>query len=87
MEKISSYYKAITAFVVSFGLFLTGTLADPDVANALPDGWLKWLTVVGLPAIIGFGTLLKRNEPSVEEAETILRRAVARANGEKPLPK
>lgn len=70
--------KAIVAFVLSFGAFLTATLANQDIANGLPDGWLKWLTVVGVPAVIGLGTWLTRNVPTVAEAEKLLADARAR---------
>jgi hypothetical protein len=79
VQKIVSGYKAVTAFVVSFGIFLTAVLADPQVAAALPSGVAGWLTVVGVPAVIGAGAWLKRNEPTVEEAEEALARARERA--------
>jgi hypothetical protein len=76
---IKSSYKGLTAFVISFGGLLVADLADPDIAAALPDGALKWLTLIGAPAVVGLGTWLKRNEPTVEEAEAALVRARARA--------
>lgn len=75
---IKSMYKSVTAFVVSFGAFLTATLANPDISAALPEGAVKWLIVVGVPAVVGAGTWLVRNEPTVSEAEEILRRAQQR---------
>lgn len=79
MEKVKSTYKAVTAFVVSFGLFLTGVLADPAIAAALPEGVAKWLVVVGVPAVVSAGTWLVRNEPTVAEAQDALTRARDRA--------
>lgn len=79
MDKIKSSYKALTAFVISFGALLAADLADPDIAAALPQGAAKWLTLVGVPAVIYLGTWLKRNEPTIEEAENALARARARA--------
>lgn len=76
---ISKYYKSVTAFVVSFGAFLTATLADPAISAALPEGAVKWFVVVGVPAVVGLGTWLVRNEPTVTEAEEILQRARERA--------
>ena len=51
MDKVRSSYKAVAAFVVSFGAFLTATVADPAVSAALPEGVAKWLVVVGVPAM------------------------------------
>lgn len=79
IEKVQKNYKAITAFVLTFAPFLTATLADPQIAAALPEGAGKWLTVVGVPALVAAGTWLKRNEPTLTEAEEILRRAQDRA--------
>jgi hypothetical protein len=75
---VSRYYKAITAFVLSFASFLTADLANPEIAAALPDGVAKWLTLVGVPAVVSAGTWLVRNEPTVEEAEVAVARARTR---------
>lgn len=79
VEKVQKNYKAITAFALTFAPFLTATIADPDIAAALPEGAGKWLTVVGIPAVVAVGTWLKRNEPTLQEAEEILARAQDRA--------
>lgn len=76
---LTKYAKSVTAFVVSFGAFLTADLANPEIAAALPDGVVKWLTLVGVPAVVGAGTWLVRNQPTVTEAEEALQRARARA--------
>lgn len=79
MDKVKSSYKAVTAFVISLGAFLTTVLANPEISAALPEGVGKWLVVVGVPAVVGAGTWLKRNEPTLAEAEEALARARERA--------
>lgn len=83
LEKITSSYKAVTVFVAAFAVILVPTLADPAFAAALPEGWLKWLTVVGVPAVLGAAAWLKRNQYTVEEAAELLKRAQDRAQTSK----
>lgn len=85
LQKIQSSYKAVTVFVIGFGAFLAATNASPEFAAALPQGFAQWLTMVGVPAVLGAGAFLKRNQYTVDEAADILRRAQARAVGEKPV--
>lgn len=85
IQKIQSGYKSVTAFFVLFVPFVVGAIKDPDIAAALPEGWLKWLTVVAIPAGLAFTVWLKRNQYTVDEAAELLRRAQARAVGEKPV--
>jgi hypothetical protein len=84
LQKIQSSYKALTVFLLGFASFLAATNADPAIAGALPQGFAQWLTMVGIPAVLGAATYLKRNEYTVDEAAELLRRAQARAAGEKP---
>lgn len=78
IQKVKSGYKAVTVFLVGFAGFLGTTLADQDVQAALPDGPEKWLIVVGVPGILAAAAWLKRNEPTIEEAQKALDRATAR---------
>lgn len=80
IQKVKSGYKALTVFVLGFGGFLTTALADKDVQAALPDGPEKWLLVIGVPAILAAGAWLTRNQPTVDEAAEILKRAQDRAS-------
>lgn len=80
---ISKYYKALTAFVVGFGVFLTAALGSPEVAAALPEGATKWLVVVAVPAVVALGAFLVRNENTVAEAEALVRRAQERVSAGK----
>lgn len=78
-EKVRSGYKAITAFVATLAGFLTLIVSDEQIRNALPENATAWLIVVGIPAVVGLGTWLKRNEYTVDEAIKILNRAQERA--------
>lgn len=77
-EKIRKNYKAAIAFLTPMTLLLVTVSSNPDIANALP-GVTEWLVVVGIPAVSGFLTWLKRNEPTVDEALEIYKRAQTRA--------
>lgn len=79
VSKVTSGYKAVTAFAVLFVPFAVATAADPDVQAALPEGWSKWLVVTGIPAIVGFATWLKKNQYTVDEAAKLLEEAQKRA--------
>jgi hypothetical protein len=80
LEKITSGYKALTVFVVGFGGFLAATNGSPEFAAALPQGFAQWLTMIGVPAVLGAGAWLTRNQYTVEEADEFLRRARLRAS-------
>jgi hypothetical protein len=74
----SKYYKAIIAAVAIVGTTLGTVAADPDVTAVLPGGWGAAITAGG--AVVGTWLVwLKRNEPTVAEAEKILADAKARA--------
>lgn len=76
----TSYWKAVAAFLTTLGAFIVGALADPDIAAVLTGSGVEgWLVTVGVPAIVGAATAIKRNEPTVEEAEAMLVRARNRA--------
>ena len=78
VDKIRKNYKALIAFLTPATLLLVTVSQNPDIANALP-GMTEWLVVVGIPAVSGFLTWLKRNEPTVDEALEIYKRAQTRA--------
>lgn len=79
LQKIKSGYKALTVFVVGFGGFLAATNLDPAIAGVLPQGVAQWLTMIGIPAVLGAGAWLTRNQPTVDEAAEQYERAKARA--------
>lgn len=79
VQQLQSGWKAITSFVVALAGFLTLIVSDPQIREALPEGILSWLIVVGIPFLVGAGTWLKRNEYTVDEAVEILNRAQKRA--------
>ena len=82
---ISKYYKAVLVFLTGLAGFLVATNADPTFAAALPQGFAQWLTMVGVPAVLGGVAWLKRNENTVEEAEALVERARQRvAQGKQP---
>lgn len=75
---ISKYYKGVLAFVGILGTSLGAIAADPDISSALPTGW--GAVVVAAGSVVGtLLVVLKRNEPTVEEAEAALARAKSRA--------
>ena len=74
---IKKQYKALLGFLVPFLGLLTLVSLDTDVAAALP-GVQVWLVTVGIPAITYAITWLKRNEPTIDEAQKALDRATAR---------
>lgn len=83
-EKIQKNYKALIAFVVPFAGLL-GLVASNDAISSQFPAVSLWLTVVGIPAVTAFATWLKRNEPTVQEALEIYKRAQNRA-GETQTP-
>lgn len=75
---IGKYYKAVIAFVAIAGTTLGSVAADPDIVGALPTGW--GAVIAGAGTVVGTWLVwLKRNEPTVSEAEEILRKARERA--------
>lgn len=71
---LSKYYKAVIAAVTIIGTTLGTVAADPDVAAVLPSGWGAAVAAAG--TVVGTWLVwLKRNEPTITEAEEILRRA------------
>lgn len=75
---LSKYYKAVIAGVAIVGTTLGTVAADQDVAAVLPSGWGAAITAGG--AVVGTWLVwLKRNEPTVAEAEEILRKARERS--------
>lgn len=73
------YYKAVIAVLGALAAALVAVQADPAVVAVLPADVQGWLAVTLLPALTGLITWLKRNEPTVAEAEEALARARARA--------
>lgn len=80
MQKVQKYYKALIAFGTPLTALLVLVSSNAEISAALP-GLSEWLVVVGIPAVTGLFTLLKRNEPTVDEAAEILSRAQARSTG------
>lgn len=78
VSKITSSYKAVTAFAVLFVPFAIAASTDKDVIAALPDGATKWLVVTGIPAIVGVAAWLKKNQYTVDEAAQLLEDAQKR---------
>jgi hypothetical protein len=75
---LSKYYKAVIAGVAIVGTTIGTVAADPDVAAVLPSGWGAAVAAAG--TVVGTWLVwLKRNEPTVAEAEEILRKARKRA--------
>jgi hypothetical protein len=74
----SKYYKAIIAAVTIVGTTLGTVAADSDITNVLPSGWGAAVAAGG--TLVGTWLVwLKRNEPTVAEAEEILRKARERS--------
>lgn len=70
----SKYYKAAIAFVGIVGTTLGSVAADPDVAGVLPSGWGAAVAAAGV-TVTTWLVWLKKNEPTVAEAEQVLREA------------
>lgn len=75
---LSKYWKAVIALAAIAGTAVGTTAADPNVNAVLPEGWGAAVASAGT-AIGTFLVWLKRNEPTVKEAEEILERARERA--------
>lgn len=78
MSGISKVYKAVIAGVTIAGTAVGSVAASPEIVGVLPTGWGAAVAVAGTT----LGTWLvwlKRNEPTVAEAEKILADARARA--------
>ncbi|AHN84050.1 hypothetical protein GJ25_gp039 [Mycobacterium phage Hawkeye] len=78
MGNLSNYWKAGIALVGTAGTAVATLAADENVRNAAGESGVTWLAVAGV-ALTTALTWLKRNEPTVSEAEEIMRRAKARA--------
>lgn len=75
---LTKYYKAVIAGVAIVGTTIGTVVADPDVAAVLPTGWGAAVAAAG--TVVGTWLVwLKRNEPTVAEAEEALRKARERA--------
>ncbi|MGE2714180.1 hypothetical protein ACQI4L_08995 [Mycolicibacterium litorale] len=82
---LSRYYKSIIAGATIVGTTLGTVAADPDIAGVLPTGWGAAIAAGG--TVVGTWLVwLKRNEPTVTEAEEILQRAQDRAVGRHARP-
>lgn len=77
-EKIEESYKAIAAFLITFGPLLLAVLTDKDFAAALPDGALKALVVAGAPALVAAVVWVTKNRDSIPTAAKKLEEAQAR---------
>ena len=78
MIRVSSYYKAIVALVGVIGTTIATIAADPSINGVLPTGGAAWVAAAGA-AVSTALVWLTRNQPSVEEAESLLERARNRA--------
>ncbi|ABD58452.1 gp37 [Mycobacterium phage PLot] len=79
MKNLSNYWKAGIALVGTAGTAVATLAADENVRTAVGESGVTWLAVAGV-ALTTALTWLKRNEPTVTEAEEILRRAKERAS-------
>jgi hypothetical protein len=85
LDRITSAWKAIVAFLVPEIALVITALNSPEVQAALPADWSKWIVVSAIPVLTSVGAWIVRNQYTVEEAAELLRRAQARAVGEKPV--
>jgi len=80
---MAKYWKSAIALLSILGTTLAALSANTDFTSVLPNGWAAGLLAAG--TVIGTALVwLKRNEPTVTEAEEILQRAKARAVDNKP---
>jgi hypothetical protein len=75
MKSVAPYYKSVIAFVSLIGTVLVSLGANPDIAGVLPSSVTGWLASAA--AVVGgtWLTWLKSNEPTVTQAEKLLRDA------------
>ena len=71
-------YKALVAFGTPFISLLVFVATDPAVSRALGGTAVAWLLTIGIPAATGFFTWLRRNRPTIEQAQEQLNRALER---------
>jgi hypothetical protein len=73
-DVIKKQYKALIAFLVPFIGLVSFVATDPTVAAALGGTVPAWLLSAGIPALTYALAFLKRNEPSLDDAEAVLAR-------------
>lgn len=76
--RLAINWKALVAFGTPFISLLVFVATDPAVSRALGGTAVAWLLTIGIPAATGFFTWLKRNRPTIEQAQEQLNRALAR---------
>lgn len=76
---VAPYYKAVIALVGTLVTAVATVAASPEIAGVLPSSGAGVVAVVGT-ALTTALTWLKRNEPTVEQAEKLLSDARSRAN-------
>lgn len=77
---ISRYWKAVIAFASILSTALAAISVDSSIHGALPTAAQAWIVTAG--TLLGTGIVwLKRNEPTVEEAEKLLDDARKRLGG------
>lgn len=75
--QIKKAWKAVIAFLAPLILLLTFVAGNSEITEAIP-AVTEWLIVVGIPAVTGLLAWLKRNEPTIDEAQKALDRAQKR---------
>ena len=75
--QIKKAWKALIAFLTPFILLLTFVAGNSEITESIP-AVTEWLIVVGIPALTGLLAWLKRNEPTIDEAQKALDRAKRR---------
>lgn len=78
---LAKYWKAAIALVAIAGTAVGAVQADAAITQVTPSGWAYGISAVG--SAIGTALVwMKRNEPTIEEAEQVLERARARGRHE-----
>lgn len=77
-ERIEEGYKAIAAFLITFGPLLLAVLTDPEFSSALPDGILKAVVVAGAPALVAAVVWVTKNKDTIPTAAKKLEEAQER---------
>lgn len=77
LVEVKKAWKALIAFLTPFILLLTFVAGNSEITESIPEV-TEWLIVVGIPALTGILAWLKRNEPTIDEAQKALDRAKKR---------
>lgn len=70
--KLRSIWKSIVAGLVPFISLFIFMASDDGVREALPENWKRFVLVIGIPIATALLTWLKRNQPTITEAEKAL---------------